>query len=143
MEKLPVELKNKIVSYLPIHDSKQRSLIKQIKVSKKINDIIKIYKHYWRHFDVTFDGSHSIDSLINDIQRWMNDDIGTMYQINFKYVKYSALVFNVDKSLVDSQDKLNIFESRLTSLSLAKLYLYEFDKVDLDECISFLNKCIL
>ena len=94
---LPLDLKYKIVSYLPIKNETRLKLNRTILNSKKIYDIIRLYKNHWNRFEedpineeLNYEGW-----LVNDITRWMNDDDGTMYSISCKFKKYASKIFNV------------------------------------------------
>ena len=139
MNLLPTDLKNKILSYLPIFDEDRSKLNNQIRTSQKIKNIIIVYKTYWN--SITSDMNYA-NWLNNDISRWLNDDEATMYRINSKYKKYASKVFNVHESDVNTWEKIDSYERELNPLKMSKIYLHSFKNDDLSNCILFLEKCV-
>jgi hypothetical protein len=141
MEKLPIELKTKIMRFLPINDTCRIQLMNQIKKVPKINKIINCYKKYWMSIEtiIGIENARYSDWLFNDIISWMNDLKEPRIIINLKYQKYASQIF---KKNIPNVNIINSQESYFTSLQLSKMYLFAFDTIDFNECISFLHYII-
>ena len=131
----PIEIVSKIMSYLPIYDKKRSNLLTKIKDAIMVRNVIELYRTLWSRYD----HAHSMESLFNDVCRWMNDDVASENFITDKYQKYSSKIFNVPTCEVNTYQKLEVLETRYSSLQLIKLYMNEFESDELKECIDFVT----
>ena len=127
---LPLELSYKIFSYLPICTPERQKLCKSIRTLCQLRSLRKYYKSMMPdEYD---------DWLMNDIGRWLNDDLPLMDVLRPRYRRYAAKAFKVPETYLNSYVKICGYESHIPSFTLVQMYAFEFTEEDLNSCVHFI-----
>lgn len=140
MERLPIDLNNKIMSFLPINDEQVKKLLENIRRVLRVKNVKASYLNYWQNYSEYND--EGFDWLSNDISIWMNDKIPMFIEIKPKYKNYTSKIFDVPVCDIRTHHDINMIEKNNTSEKLSELYLYSFDDKDFESCLSFLGQNI-
>jgi hypothetical protein len=117
MEFLPLDLKNKIMGYLPVLNKKLKKMLSEIRKIYMISDVIRNCIVKTKHL-----GSYE-DFLYYDITHWMNNNVGRLIRIEEKYKQIASIAFKKSTGDIDTYLKIFYHESRHNHLHLCRLYL--------------------
>jgi hypothetical protein len=140
MDILPLDTKNKIMSYLPINSKDIKQLHREVRRHREIMEVMTAYKSHWILGGYENEG---IDWLSNNVSRWLNDDVATLERIIPKYEYYASEVFKVSRDQVNNSYKLSAIESQHSSKNLCFMYLNNLNNGDFEECIKMLDELLL
>ena len=131
---LPNEIRLKISGFIPIISVKQKGVNHSIKKMFHFRKLCIFYKEVWDSFSV----SDYEEWLLNDMIRWMNNDIGTMEEITDQCRRIVTSAFKT----THCENYMDVIscESNYLTKDICRLYFEQLNEEEIQDLVQFCKK---